>query len=54
MTDAEELAWLRDWRARVVSSMRLWWKAPSYSQSYKGWTEVKSILAEQPPVGPNT
>jgi hypothetical protein len=49
MTEAEELSWLRDWRNRLLSAMRLWWKPATYKKACEHWTDVKSILAETPP-----
>lgn len=49
MTEAEELAWYRDWHSRLLSGMRLWWKSPTYEQSCKGWSEVENILREPVP-----
>lgn len=54
MTDAEELVWLRDWRNRMISAMRLWWKPKDFADACRKWTQVKTILAEQPPSDPHT
>jgi hypothetical protein len=47
--DAQELAWFRDWRKRLLSAMRLWWIGPSYAERCKGWSAVSRICKEKPP-----
>jgi hypothetical protein len=49
MTEAEELAWLRDWRTRLISGMRLWSNPPDYRAACRAWTQVAAVLNEQPP-----
>lgn len=53
MTEAEELQWLREWRTRLVSAMRMWWRAPTYAKSCSGWDQVKAVLAEDPTNNPD-
>lgn len=48
MTEAEELAWLRNWRERVLSAMRLWWKPKDYKDACQKWSQVERILSEKP------
>ena len=47
--DAQELAWHRDWRKRLLSAMRLWWKPGSYQAACEAWTRITGILKEKPP-----
>lgn len=49
MSEAEELAWLRDWRSRVVSAHRIWWKPRSYEAACEAWGRIVSILKEKAP-----
>ena len=54
MTGAEELEWHRDWRKRLLSALRLWWKPASYADACASWTRVSQILAERPPTDADT
>lgn len=49
MTDSEELDWLRSWRSRIISAMRLWFGKGTYKQSCERWSAVVSILNEKGP-----
>lgn len=45
-----ELEWLREWRERILSAMRIWVRADGgYEQSCKNWTQVLNVLKEKPP-----
>jgi hypothetical protein len=48
MTETEELAWLRNWRTRILSAMRLWFGPGTYKQACERWSAVVSILKETP------
>lgn len=49
MTEAEQLQWFIDWRNRLLSAMRLWWKPSDYKAGCRAWTTITEILKEQPP-----
>jgi hypothetical protein len=48
MTPEQELEWHRDWRKRLLSEMRRWWKPKDYAAACDAWTNVETILKEQP------
>lgn len=47
--DAQELAWLREWRNRLLSAMRLWRRGQTWKECCRGWTLVRETLNEKPP-----
>lgn len=49
MTEAEELAWYRNWRRRVRSAYRLWLNATSFKNGCETLQGIKDVLNEKPP-----
>lgn len=50
MTEADELQWLREWRKRLLSAMRLWFGATTYRDGCDRLTSLRNVLNEKPPV----
>lgn len=51
MTDADqiELDWLRAWRRKMRSAMRLWLNATGYRDGCNRLTDLKAVFNEPPP-----
>lgn len=47
--DQSELEWLRDWRTRLLSAMRLWFNATGYRDGCDRLKDLRAVLNEKPP-----
>lgn len=48
IAEADLLAWHIEWRKRLLSAMRLWFKAETFKQGCDRLTDLRAVLNEQP------